>query len=89
AESRLQAVTNFFHQNGLRAERSEERNRFQPAGSSDPGVVCQLRLDNDRELRDYFLLREMGEAFKPSRNTKSVIDDLERQFQPCKITGKS
>lgn len=82
AETRLQAVMSFFQMQGISPSRSTERTRVVEV-SETPGVMCQLVLNNDRELRDFFLLREMGEAFKPNPETKRVIECLELDFQTC------
>lgn len=36
---------------------------------ADPGVICELRIDDDKVLRDFFLLTEQGE---PKRNAGTV-----------------
>lgn len=83
AEARVQAVMSFFQTHGIIPERSAERTRVVEI-SDTPGVMCQLVLNRDRELRDFFLLREMGEPFKPNAATRNVIDDLEREYKTCR-----
>mmetsp|Transcript_75496 Transcript_75496/g.234245 ORF Transcript_75496/g.234245 Transcript_75496/m.234245 type:complete len:448 (+) Transcript_75496:74-1417(+) len=80
SKSRLEAVMNYFSQNGLAARASLDPPRVVSA-DSDPGIICQILLNNDRELRDYFILRELGEAFAIGGYTKSVVETLELDFQ--------
>lgn len=79
-KARVRGVQDFFSQNGLNAAKSPEPIRIVKDGS-DPGVVCQVSLENDRELRDYFLLREEGETLKLAAATRCLVNMLEQDFQ--------
>jgi len=79
-KARIRIVQEFFGQNGLMAAKSPDPTRIMRDGS-DPGVVCQVTLEKDRELRDYFLLREEGEKLRLSAATKCVVDMLEQDFK--------
>jgi len=83
AESRIKAVMDFFQQQGLRPLRSIEKSRPVPMDKT-PGIICQFLLDDDRELRDFFIYREMGEPFKPPAATMQVINSLERDCEMLK-----
>jgi len=56
------------------------------SASGDPGVYCEMRLDDDKFLRDYYILLEEGEAPKDiaTRDTINFAKWLEENFQSCK-----
>lgn len=55
-DARMRVVERFLMSHGLSSSRSSSRSRA-ALGDEWPGVVCQLRLESDAELRDYFLRR--------------------------------
>jgi len=80
SEGRIKACGAFFSQQGLTWQRSSERPRV-ANNDSTPGVICQVFLDEDRELRDFFILSESGERMELSGHTRCVIEDLRNDFQ--------
>lgn len=81
--TRQRYIEAFFDSNKLRYKASEQPIK-EIGMNDDPGIICQLILDNDRELRDWFIMRDEGEAFKVGANTKCVIESLESEFKTVK-----
>mmetsp|Transcript_87686 Transcript_87686/g.246339 ORF Transcript_87686/g.246339 Transcript_87686/m.246339 type:complete len:517 (+) Transcript_87686:88-1638(+) len=82
-QSRFRVVEAFLDEQGLRSALSADR-PLPVSGDETPGVICQLVLTRDRELRDYFLMREDGEDFPLSRHTMCVVESLESDFRTRK-----
>eukprot|EP00929_Paragymnodinium_shiwhaense_P021249 TRINITY_DN13910_c0_g1_i1.p1 TRINITY_DN13910_c0_g1~~TRINITY_DN13910_c0_g1_i1.p1 ORF type:complete len:485 (+),score=105.21 TRINITY_DN13910_c0_g1_i1:159-1613(+) len=80
--ARIRAVGEFFEKEGLECEPATEKTRVAKEGT-DPGIICKLLLTNDRELRDFFLMRENGETLQLSSHTKCLVEGLEEDFKTC------
>jgi len=80
--ARLRSVMEFFEKEGLEALPASEKTRTAKEGEP-PAVVCKILLIKDRELRDFFLLREQGELLHVSAHTKCLIQDMEDDFSTC------
>jgi len=80
---RLQACDDFFEQNGLESHRSAEPSRLAPPDGS-PGIICNIVLTGDKELKDWFIMREQGEEFTISKHLRCVVEMLESEWQTCR-----
>lgn len=84
AERRLRIVQDWFAQQRVESTIVDDEPRV---AADDPGVVCQLLIGDDWEIRDYYLgpwENEDGEVEQPSRRTVRFANWLEETFKSCK-----
>jgi len=84
SKSRVNAVQQWFEDNGLTSTLCHQA-RFTES-TDEPGVICRILLNRDRNLRDFYILREHPEE-EQITFARDVIRDakmLEEDFQMCK-----
>jgi hypothetical protein len=85
AKARAMAVQEWFADNS-QASSIDLAERYTKPGE-EPGVVCKVLLHKDRQLRDFFILRDSpqdGEDITFSRAVKRDAMMLEEDFKTCK-----
>lgn len=79
SRTRVLAVQEWFARESIRTTISDK-----PRTGDPPGVICNLLLDKDRMLRDYFIVRENPEEDDDMAFSKDVVRDarmLEEDFK--------
>eukprot|EP00930_Biecheleria_cincta_P002862 TRINITY_DN103840_c0_g1_i1.p1 TRINITY_DN103840_c0_g1~~TRINITY_DN103840_c0_g1_i1.p1 ORF type:complete len:435 (-),score=73.27 TRINITY_DN103840_c0_g1_i1:237-1541(-) len=79
--ARRREVARFFGDNGIQAN-AAPKGIASPSpkacsSNGEPGILCQVHLYDDQDLKLWFLLREKGGGHKSSSEMKAVIDMLE------------
>lgn len=77
---RLRAVQRFFARFGLTCQAARDSGDMEVSARWPLGIVCQIVLDDDPCLRDFFLDRWVSDA---SPRTQDVADLLESRFHCC------
>lgn len=86
AYARLLAVQEWFQNNGVDPSRTNIGNTPRFDTQDEPGVICELCLDEDRVLRDYyFMIAEgMSPADAGTKDTLEIAKWLEDNFRLSK-----
>jgi hypothetical protein len=79
---RLQIITEWFADQGMRIHIDKELGDI-PSG--EPGVAISIHIDNDRSLKEFYILRDdPDEDVKFPRDVNQIAQILEQDFKTCK-----